>query len=59
MDVSPNALRREVVQNLREVNDLLAKEKDREEVFTRAILLGAKTQCLLALVQLNEQGRGR
>lgn len=53
MDVSPNALRRDTVQTLREVNDVL--KTGPEELFTKAILLSAKAQCLHTLTLLNEK----
>lgn len=54
MDVSPNALRKETVQLLRQINDQLARTTEKELVIP---LLLAKSQCLQTLTQLNEQGR--
>lgn len=51
MNVSPDALRKEVVTTLKEVNDQLKnfEEGDRG----RIPLLSAKAQCLNSLVHLN------
>lgn len=50
MDVSPNALRKELVTTLNEVNDLLKNHEAGSP--HRASLLLAKAECLNALVTL-------
>lgn len=73
MDISPNALRRDTVQTLREIDEVLssirqeAEAMDKEPtelldqnnnwVMTAPLL--AKAQCLQTLTLLNESGRRR
>lgn len=55
MDVSPNALRKEIVATLKEVNMLLDQQMMGDEPFKpddRGQLLLAKSECLNALVGL-------
>lgn len=73
MDVSPNALRKETVQLLAQINTqiatvkLVAKERgvephqimDPSGQYLLSPLLLAKAQCLHTLTLLNEQGRRR
>jgi hypothetical protein len=54
MEVSPNALRKETVQLLNQINKELATTTEKTLLIP---LLLAKSQCLQTLTQLNEQGR--
>lgn len=56
MIVSPNELRKETVETLKEINKAL-ELLDRSGPEVRASLLLAKVQCLNTLTLLNEQGR--
>lgn len=63
MDVSPNALRKETIQVLREVDarteavkdDLGLSNLERYQLLIPLVL--AKSQCLQTLAMLNEQGK--
>jgi hypothetical protein len=71
MNVSPDALRKEVVQTLNEINASIAEVKktsllrgtppeklvDHLGGYVMSPLLLAKAQCLNALALLNEQGK--
>lgn len=54
MEVSPNALRKETVAVLRDVNEDLMHDQKPE---VRASLLAAKATCLNTLTLLSVQGR--
>lgn len=56
MEVSPNALRKETVQLLNQINKELATTTQKELLIP---LLLAKSQCLATLTQLNEQEKPR
>lgn len=62
IEVSPDALRKETVQTLREVNatyDWVKEQPDnrrtKDHPLMLAMLLGAKAQCLNTLTLLNEK----
>lgn len=57
MEVSPNALRKETVATLKEVNSVL--ELVGQNLEKRIPLLLAKAQCLNTLTLLNEQEKRR
>jgi hypothetical protein len=54
MEVSPNALRKETIATLKEVNLALELTSNLGPEVTASLLL-AKTQCLNTLVLLNEK----
>lgn len=54
MEVSPNALRKETVAVLKDVNEDLMRDQTPE---ARATLLQAKSMCLNTLTLLSVQGR--
>lgn len=62
MEVSPNALRKETVQLLRQIQEQIDRlhEERRSLAEERMVpLLLAKAQCLNTLTLLNEQGKRR
>jgi hypothetical protein len=54
MNVSPDALRKQTLDVLKEIDSHL---KDHSDPYLRASLLLGKSQCLNTLTMLNEQGK--